>query len=418
MHPDTSLTDSLSRLLHIGALPGHGGSVSRVVPKEEEENALRNMVHDHDVEVAFLHLNEMAKLQDPPGRTFNAHALSPQTTQRSGFRRLGGLTILCNASGYNLSELKRHPERICALSIWQDGSGFTLRRLAPHEVPPNDIGAHLAGHAANLVDGLSNSSVLHCHAQSLIDISSMVSEGDTLARVLLGQRSDALDLTPRLGFVSRAKPGSEAMVLGLAEAFRDHKAIVLQEHGVTLRGLNPESLVDQIENLEAAARSFLTAPRTKEDPTAKLGESPLGGRTLLEPIRVNEKRKPTPPQMMLPEKIRAIVEAEGGCWTADEIRLRYPELLQYLQDDRALTVHLKGVSYFPRWQFVDGQLDHAVCQIREVLRRAGYGNWEQLVFFLTPRISLHDAHPLDAIRGGKINEAVESIESFAEQGAE
>ena len=101
-----------------------------------------------------------------------------------------------------------------------------------------------------------------------------------------------------------------------------------------------------------------------------------------------------------------------------EIRLQYPKLLQYVRDEQALAVHLKGVSYVPRWQFVNGQLDAAVCQVREALRRAGYGNWEQFVFFLTPRIALDDAHPLDAIRGGKINEATESIRSFAEQGAE
>jgi len=120
----------------------------------------------------------------------------------------------------------------------------------------------------------------------------------------------------------------------------------------------------------------------------------------------------------LPLSIRATLEAEGGCWTEDQLAQNYPQLVSHLQNGKALSVQMRGVTYVPCWQFVDGKIDPEIAEVREALGEAGYGPWEQLVFFLTPRLALHEAHPLNAIRGGKVAEAIETIASFAEQGAE
>ncbi|HMC60631.1 MAG TPA: hypothetical protein VKJ01_15680 [Candidatus Solibacter sp.] len=82
----------------------------------------------------------------------------------------------------------------------------------------------------------------------------------------------------------------------------------------------------------------------------------------------------------------------------------------------ALTLGRRGFR-FPAWQFNE-ERRAVVPGLEEVLSAlSGHDPWMQNVFFLSPSSRLNDRRPLDVLREGRFEPAIEAARVFLEQGA-
>ncbi|HEX5417482.1 MAG TPA: hypothetical protein VFZ25_17605 [Chloroflexota bacterium] len=113
-----------------------------------------------------------------------------------------------------------------------------------------------------------------------------------------------------------------------------------------------------------------------------------------------------------------ILEAEGGCWSAEEVgqhlRISRQAVDRRRQRGQLLALPIGGKSYvYPSWQFVDtGVLPGFVETLNSFTLP---GPWTQAAFFLSPNALLAEQRPLDELRKGNLEAVKAAAASYGEQ---
>lgn len=168
----------------------------------------------------------------------------------------------------------------------------------------------------------------------------------------------------------------------------------------------PQSVLEHAliaPNDATAVFEIVTRPETIENVISEdpLAEARMRGRLAVEKLLQKEGGCGT---------IRSAVEALGISKPAVEKRRRNGKLI-------AIDTGKRGVLY-PHWQFKSdkfGVLD-GLEEVLRVLREQGCIGWSLMSFFLNPHVDLHGKSPLQALRRGRIEEAMFVAENYGEMG--
>lgn len=163
--------------------------------------------------------------------------------------------------------------------------------------------------------------------------------------------------------------------------------------------------------------------------TAKLGEAAAASTNVEAVLRVLEAPEmvdPAAPDQILAaararglEARQQLLDAEGGPWTVDQVA-SYLRVSRQSVDKRrkagrllALTVGRRGYLY-PSWQFTR----QGVLPGWEIILSALEANdaWAQVIFMLSPNDRLENKRPVDALRGGKVEDVKAAASVFGEHG--
>jgi hypothetical protein len=120
------------------------------------------------------------------------------------------------------------------------------------------------------------------------------------------------------------------------------------------------------------------------------------------------------------EARQQILEAEGGTMTVSEVASLLGITRQAVEKRRkagkliALSLGRRGYAY-PRWQFT---VDRVLPGIDAVLGELDLPDgWGQVGFFLSPNTRLSQQRPLDVLRAGDLDDAVQAAGAYGETGA-
>jgi hypothetical protein len=117
-----------------------------------------------------------------------------------------------------------------------------------------------------------------------------------------------------------------------------------------------------------------------------------------------------------------LLAAEGGVASSEEMRERLGGITRQAidkgrQSGRLLAVRERSDWLYPRWQVVNGEVLAGLRPVLEVLSAGGHDAWGQLIFFVSTDTAREGESPLDALRAGRVEAALQAAHAYGEQGA-
>jgi ribulose-5-phosphate 4-epimerase/fuculose-1-phosphate aldolase len=243
----------------LGCVPGNGGDISVLVP-EEVAKSLRATLPT-GIQVPYAELSRLRDIRRDDRPYYRAQGQLLDELDL-GTTALNGRLLFSTTSGAKIWDLDRDPDRyLCFTTVEHDH--FVLHdRVERTPVPTTEFMNHVAGHATNMTSSNGSSTVVHAHPQHVIDLSRhpRTKTFATFNYQIYTQRIEQLANIPELlGFVLFALPGSGRLAKNTAEAFKHHRGVVWQAHGIIVREQTIERCVDLIQYTETAAAAALTA---------------------------------------------------------------------------------------------------------------------------------------------------------------
>ena len=187
----------------------------------------------------------------------------PFTTFEGRYRGLAGRAFLVTGTGRRFRDLAADVARnACIVRVAETGTtrlwgGADL----PGFRPTSEFPAHLRVHEYLREAERRERVVLHTHPTELVAMTHIPEYRDEAAinRALFAMHPEVKVSVPRgVGFVPYEVPGSEALALAGAAAFRrDHPVVLWEMHGAVAIGADVMEAFDLIDTLNKAAQILL-----------------------------------------------------------------------------------------------------------------------------------------------------------------
>ena len=179
------------------------------------------------------------------------------------YRGLAGRAFLVTGTGRRFRDLAGDPARNACVVRMADAGFVRLWGGAdiPGFRPTSEFPAHLRVHEFLREADRRERAVLHTHPTELVALTHLpeYKDEDALNRALFAMHPEVKVSVPRgVGFVPYEVPGSEALALASAAAFRRGHAVALWEmHGAVAIGADVMEAFDLIDTANKAARILL-----------------------------------------------------------------------------------------------------------------------------------------------------------------